>query len=116
MKIAVRWHVTRNQRSSDAATALRHTFGSKNKGCSLCLWPPQQAYKGKGEKYKVIWPEREEFVRMAAKFGATIVPFAGIGCEDGVTMLADSQEIRAIPLLGDYLAQRARENIPPARR
>ena len=78
--------------------------------------PPLQAYKGKGEKYKVIWPEREEFVRMAAKFGATIIPFAGIGCEDGVTMLADSQEIRAIPLLGDYLAQRARDNVPPARR
>ena len=112
MRVAVRQHVSRNQRSSDAATALRRTVASGNKGCSLSV----QAYKGKGEKYKVIWPEREEFVRMAARFGATIVPFAGIGCEDGVTMLADSQEIRAIPLLGDYLAQRARENVPPARR
>lgn len=75
-----------------------------------------QAYKGKGEKYRVLWPEREEFVRMAAKFGATIVPFAGIGSEDAVTMLADSEEIRRIPILGERIAQDSREKIPQARR
>jgi len=54
----------------------------------------REAYKRKGEKYRVFWPERSEFVRMAAKYGATIVPFAGIGCEDSVNMLLDSQQAR----------------------
>ena len=53
---------------------------------------------------------------MAARFGATIVPFAGIGSEDAVTMLADSEEIRSIPILGERIAQRSRETIPQARR
>lgn len=41
-----------------------------------------QAYKNKGEKYKVIWPEEPEFVRVAARFGATIIPVGAVGCED----------------------------------
>lgn len=35
-----------------------------------------------GEEYKLFWPERSEFVRMAAKFGATIVPFGSVGEDD----------------------------------
>lgn len=75
-----------------------------------------QAYKRRGEKYKVLWPEREEFVRMAAKFEATIVPMASIGCEDAVTMLADAKDIKRIPILGERVARNARETIPQARR
>ena len=37
-----------------------------------------QAYKGKNEDYKLFWPASSEFVRMAARFGATIVPFAAV--------------------------------------
>lgn len=36
----------------------------------------------KGEEYKLFWPEEPEFVRMAARFGATIVPFGAIGEDD----------------------------------
>lgn len=75
-----------------------------------------QAYKLKGQKYKLLWPEREEFVRMAARFGATIVPVAAIGCEDAVTMLADAEEIKRIPILGARVAQNALDTIPQARR
>ncbi|KAK9048828.1 hypothetical protein SSX86_032205 [Deinandra increscens subsp. villosa] len=32
----------------------------------------------KGEEYKLFRPDQPEFVRMAAKFGATIVPFRAI--------------------------------------
>lgn len=35
-----------------------------------------------GEQYKLFWPDRQEFVRMAARFGATIVPFGAIGEDD----------------------------------
>ncbi|KAF5959899.1 hypothetical protein HYC85_001108 [Camellia sinensis] len=35
-----------------------------------------------GETYKLFWPDQPVFVRMAARFGATIVPFATIGEDD----------------------------------
>jgi len=35
-----------------------------------------------GEQYKLIWPEQSEFVRMAARFGAKIVPFGVAGEDD----------------------------------
>ena len=35
-----------------------------------------------GEQYKLFWPNQPEFVRMAARFGATIVPFGTVGEDD----------------------------------
>jgi len=35
-----------------------------------------------GEEYQLIWPERSEFVRMAARFGAKIIPFGVVGEDD----------------------------------
>jgi hypothetical protein len=75
-----------------------------------------QAYKGKGEEYRLFWPERPEFVRMAARYGATIVPFSGVGAEEGFNMLLEPEEIRRLPILGRIVEQRARNNIPQARR
>lgn len=35
-----------------------------------------------GEAHKIFWPERSEFVRMAARFGCTIVPVSTVGEDD----------------------------------
>lgn len=35
-----------------------------------------------GEEHKLFWPKNPEFVRMAARFGATIVPFGVVGEDD----------------------------------
>jgi len=35
-----------------------------------------------GEEYKLFWPDQPEFVRMAARFGATIIPFGVVGEDD----------------------------------
>jgi hypothetical protein len=35
-----------------------------------------------GEEYKLFWPDQQEFERMAARFGATIVPFGVVGEDD----------------------------------
>jgi len=75
-----------------------------------------QAYKGRGEEYKLFWPKQPEFVRMAARFGATIVPFGGVGLDDGFDMLLEPKQIRAIPVLGKLLEDNAKKRIPPARR
>ena len=53
---------------------------------------------------------------MAVRFGATIVPFAGIGSDDGFHFVADNSEISALPIIGPILEQRARDTFPPARR
>ncbi|CAL8462015.1 g1546 [Coccomyxa elongata] len=76
----------------------------------------REAYKGKGEEYRLFWSDRPEFVRMAARYGATIVPFAGIGAEDSVNMLLEPAEIRNLPIIGGLIEQRARNNVPQARR
>ncbi|KAJ6928927.1 hypothetical protein NC652_012940 [Populus alba x Populus x berolinensis] len=39
-------------------------------------------HHSKGEEYKLIWPKQQEFIRMAARFGATIVPFGAVGEDD----------------------------------
>ena len=42
----------------------------------------RKALHRKGEEYKLFWPEQSEFVRMAARFGAKIVPFVAVGEDD----------------------------------
>ncbi|XP_056168192.1 phytyl ester synthase 1, chloroplastic-like isoform X2 [Syzygium oleosum] len=52
----------------------------------VLLYPggSREAGHYKGEEYKLFWPDQPEFVRMAARFGATIVPFGTVG-EDDIT-------------------------------
>lgn len=38
--------------------------------------------RAQGQDYQMFWPEKSEFIRMAAAFNATIVPFAAVGCAD----------------------------------
>ncbi|PPS19844.1 hypothetical protein GOBAR_AA00718 [Gossypium barbadense] len=42
----------------------------------------REALHRKGEEYKLFWPEQSEFVRMASRFGAKIVPFGVVGEDD----------------------------------
>jgi 1-acyl-sn-glycerol-3-phosphate acyltransferase len=41
----------------------------------------------KGEAYKLFWPEKAEFVRMAARYGVTIIPFASVGEDELLEVL-----------------------------
>ncbi|KAK3183866.1 hypothetical protein Dsin_031152 [Dipteronia sinensis] len=64
----------------------------------------REALHRKGEEYKLFWPEQSEFVRMAAKFGAKIIPFGAVG-EDDVAQLVldynDQIKIRFLETLTD---------------
>ncbi|XP_019057145.1 PREDICTED: acyltransferase-like protein At3g26840, chloroplastic isoform X2 [Tarenaya hassleriana] len=42
----------------------------------------REALHRKGEEYKLFWPEDQEFVRIASRFGAKIVPFGVVGEDD----------------------------------
>jgi len=74
----------------------------------------REAYKRRGEEYQLLWPRRAEFVRHAMRLGATIVPFAAVGAEDGFQILADAEALLRLPLLGDALRARAAD-VPAAR-
>ncbi|KAM3402082.1 hypothetical protein ACQJBY_006184 [Aegilops geniculata] len=50
----------------------------------VLLYPggAREALHRKGEEYKLFWPDQPEFVRMAARFGVTVVPFGFVGEDD----------------------------------
>ncbi|GFQ01103.1 acyltransferase-like protein at1g54570 chloroplastic [Phtheirospermum japonicum] len=57
----------------------------------------REALHRKGEEYKLFWPEQSEFVRMAARFGAKIVPFGSVGEDDIGHLLLDYDDLKNIP-------------------
>ncbi len=42
----------------------------------------REALHGPGEDYQLFWPSKTDFVRVAARFDAVVVPFGGIGADD----------------------------------
>jgi hypothetical protein len=84
---------------------------------AILLYPGgvKEAYRKKGQEYKLFWPEKSEFVRMAAKYNAIIVPFAGVGVDDSLEILLDSDEMKNLPIMGRFVSQAA-ESAPQARR
>ncbi|CAN6469289.1 unnamed protein product [Victoria cruziana] len=59
----------------------------------------------KGEAYKLFWPERAEFVRMAARFKATIVPFAAVGEDDVAELVLDYNDQMSFPITRHWIEE-----------
>ncbi|XP_072992605.1 phytyl ester synthase 2, chloroplastic-like isoform X1 [Typha latifolia] len=77
----------------------------------VLLYPggAREALHKKGEQYKLFWPEQSEFVRMAWRFGATIVPFGVIGEDDIFELLYDYDDLVKLPFY-DALNKRINED------
>lgn len=75
----------------------------------ILLYPGgmREALHNKGEEYQLFWPDRSEFVRMAAKFGAKIVPFGVVGEDDVCQLVFDYKDQMKIPYLRN-INQKAR--------
>ncbi|XP_022143061.1 acyltransferase-like protein At1g54570, chloroplastic [Momordica charantia] len=73
----------------------------------VLLYPggAREALHRKGEEYKLFWPDQQEFVRMAARFGATIVPFGAVGEDDLAQMILDYNDLIKIPMLNDHIRE-----------
>ncbi|KAJ6413853.1 hypothetical protein OIU84_006625 [Salix udensis] len=71
----------------------------------VLLYPggQREALHNKGEAYKLFWPDQPEFVRMAARFGATIVPFGTVGEDDIGEFALDYHDMMKIPILNDHV-------------
>lgn len=54
-------------------------------------------------------------MRVAARFGATIIPIGAVGVEDSVEMLLDAPQLRSLPFVGERIAAQTSQ-IPQARR
>ncbi|KAM7509304.1 hypothetical protein LguiA_019757 [Lonicera macranthoides] len=77
-------------------------FSSKS---HFLLYPGgiREALHPKGEEYKLFWPEQSEFVRMAARFGAKIVPFGVVGEDDIGQLVFDYDDQMKIPFIKDFI-------------
>ncbi|KAK0590520.1 hypothetical protein LWI29_028350 [Acer saccharum] len=65
----------------------------------------REALHRKGEEYKLFWPERSEFVRMAARFGAKIIPFGAVGEDDIAELVFDYNDQMKIPYLKSIIEE-----------
>lgn len=52
--------------------------------------------ESEAEKYAVVWPEKPEFVRACALFGAVVVPVSTVGAEDRVRILGGTSASKRI--------------------
>ncbi|XVF06247.1 hypothetical protein REPUB_Repub06bG0031300 [Reevesia pubescens] len=79
----------------------------------VLLYPggAREALHQKGEQYKLFWPIQQEIVRMAAKFGATIVPFGTVGEDDIVELVLDYHDYMKIPVVNDKVKEVIRDGI-----
>ena len=82
----------------------------------ILLFPggAREALKQKDEEYKLFWPEEQEFVRIAAKFNATIVPLSGVGIDDSMDIVASGNELLDFPFVGNFLKE-SMENVKTVR-
>ena len=93
----------------------RALFKLLGRGESALLYPGgvREAFKSlkQGEDYRLFWPpanESADFVPVAARFNATIVPVAAIGAEDAFEMVLDADELLKLPFFGERVAEGAR--------
>nr|CAB3477165.1 unnamed protein product [Digitaria exilis] len=56
-----------------------------------------------GEEYKLFWPDQPEFVRMAARFGVTVIPFGCVGEDDVLELVLDYNDQKNIPGLREWI-------------
>ncbi|KAJ4839512.1 hypothetical protein Tsubulata_046718 [Turnera subulata] len=73
----------------------------------VLLYPggSREALHNKGEEYKLFWPDQPEFVRMAARFGATIIPFGTVGEDDIQQVVLDYNDLIKIPIISDQIRE-----------
>eukprot|EP00978_Attheya_sp_CCMP212_P015336 scaffold39564_cov50-Attheya_sp.AAC.5 len=99
-----------NTRGSNEGLSEFETFGAvmvtpKNyyrlmeTGQNALLFPGgvREVFHGKDEAYQLFWPEKVDFVRIAARFNATIVPLSAVGAADSVNILIDAPDILKLP-------------------
>lgn len=55
--------------------------------------------------YPLLWPEKPDFVRTAARFNATIVPISAVGMLESARILVEAKDLERIPFLGKRIRE-----------
>uniref|UniRef100_A0ACD5UPC0 Uncharacterized protein n=1 Tax=Avena sativa TaxID=4498 RepID=A0ACD5UPC0_AVESA len=71
----------------------------------------REALHRKGEEYKLFWPDQPEFVRMAARFGVTVVPFGFVGEDDVLELVLDYNDQKNIPYVREWIESINKDNL-----
>ncbi len=72
----------------------------------------REVFHGKDEAYELFWPEKVDFVRVAARFNATIVPISAVGAADSANILIDAPDMLKLPFgLGERAANNTKNVI-----
>lgn len=94
----------------------RNYYRLLQSGQNVLLFPGgvKEVFHGRDQAYELLWPEKVDFVRTAARFNATIIPLSAVGMADSLNILLDPSEIANLPLLGERARQFA-NNVTAAR-
>uniref|UniRef100_J3KZU5 Serine aminopeptidase S33 domain-containing protein n=2 Tax=Oryza brachyantha TaxID=4533 RepID=J3KZU5_ORYBR len=63
----------------------------------------REALHRKDEDYQLFWPDQPEFVRMAAQFGVTVIPFGCVGEDDMLEIVLDYNDLKNIPFIRETI-------------
>lgn len=87
------------ERYGNVKASPRAAYRLLKEGENVLLFPggAREVNKRKGEEYKLQWKERVDFVRMASRLGAVIVPFGALGGDDAYEVLVDTDDILGSP-------------------
>ncbi|GJD06513.1 Acyltransferase-like protein At1g54570, chloroplastic [Galdieria sulphuraria] len=90
------------ERFGSVPATPRNLYRLLEKKQSVLLFPggAREAFKRKDEAYSLHWPREAEFVRMAIRHDAWIVPFSCVGPEDNFQIILDGEELIQLPLVG----------------
>ncbi|KAK8508766.1 hypothetical protein V6N12_034871 [Hibiscus sabdariffa] len=93
--------------------AANYFFKALSSKSHVLLYPGGacEALHYKGEAYKLFWPDQPEFVRMAARFGATIIPFGTVGEDDVAELVIDYNDWMKIPVINERIKESIRDGI-----
>ncbi|KAK8589382.1 hypothetical protein V6N13_088233 [Hibiscus sabdariffa] len=91
----------------------KYLFKALSTNSHVLLYPggAREALHYKGEEYKLFWPDQPEFVRMAARFGATIVPFGTVGEDDIAELVLDYNDWMKIPVINERIKEAIQDGI-----
>lgn len=81
----------------------RNFYRVLQSGQNALLFPGgvREVFHGRDEAYQLFWPEKVDFVRMAARFNATIVPISAVGMADSINTILEPSEVGDLPLIGE---------------
>jgi len=97
---------------------------STNQNALLFPGGVREVFHNRDEAYKLFWPDddddgssasRSDFVRTAAKFNATIIPFSAVGAFESYNLLVQPKDVENLPFGLGERAKNFTSNAVPAR-